>query len=74
MSNRGKEDTMAIVDFIDVARERRRLAPLREGEQMWSRLLAGQEARYIREHEEAAIEAGDFWGQAEEACDVDPVG
>jgi hypothetical protein len=41
---------------------------------MWSRLLAGQEARYIREQEEAAIEAEDFWGQAEEACDVDPIG
>jgi len=32
---------------------------------MWSRLLAGQEARYIREQEEAAIEAEDFWGQAQ---------
>jgi hypothetical protein len=42
----------------------RRFAPLGEGEQMWSRLLAGQEARYIREHEEeAAIEAEDFWGK-----------
>ena len=56
---------MAIVDFIDVARERRRLAPLGEGEQMWSRLVAGQEPRYIREQEEAAIEAVDFWGQAQ---------
>jgi hypothetical protein len=34
---------------------------------MWSRLLAGQEARYIREHEEeVAIEAEDFWGQAQQ--------
>ena len=33
---------------------------------MWSRLLAGQEARYIREHEEeAAIEAEDLWEQAQ---------
>ena len=54
---------MAIVDFIDAARERRRLAPLGEGEQMWSRLLAGQEARYIREKEEAAIEAGTSGGK-----------
>jgi len=23
---------------------------------------------------EAAIEAEDFWGQAEEACDMDPIG
>jgi hypothetical protein len=71
---RGKEETITIVDFIDAARERRRLAPLGDGEQMWSRLLAGQEARYIREQEEAAIEAEDFWGQAEEACSVDPIG
>ena len=65
---------MAIVDFIDGAGERRRLVPLGEGEQMRSRLLAGQEARYIREQVEVAIEAEDFWGQAEEACDVDPIG
>jgi len=32
------------------------LAPLGGGEQIPSRLLAGQEARYIREQEEAAIE------------------
>jgi hypothetical protein len=65
---------MTVVDFIDAAREQRRFAPLGEAEQMWSRLLAGQEARYIREKEEAAIEAEGFWGQAEEACDVDPIG
>ncbi len=41
---------------------------------MWSRLLAGQEARYIRGQEEAAIEAENFRGQAGEACDVDPIG
>ena len=65
---------MTIVDFIDAAREQRSFAPLGEGEQMWLRLLAGQEARYIREKEEAAIEAEDFWGATEEACDVDPIG
>ena len=65
---------MTIVDSIDAAREQGSFAPLGEGEQMWSRLLAGQEARYIREREEASIEAQDFWGQAEEACDVDPIG
>ena len=42
---------MTIVDFIDAAREQRSFAPLGEGEQMWSRLLASQEARYIREQE-----------------------
>ena len=54
---RGKEETMTIVNFIDAARVQRRFAPLGEGEQMWLRLLASQEARYIREQEEAAIEA-----------------
>ncbi len=48
---------MTIVDFIDAAGEQERFAPLGEGERMWSRLLASQEARYIREQEEAAIEA-----------------
>ena len=38
------------------------------------RLLASQEARYTREREEATIEAEDYWGQAEEACAVDPIG
>ncbi len=65
---------MTIVDFIDAAGEQERFAPLGEGERMWSRLLASQQARYIREKEEVAIEAEDFWGQAEEACDVDPIG
>ncbi len=45
---------MTIVDFIDAAGEQERFAPLGEGERMWSRLLASQEARYIREQEEAA--------------------
>jgi hypothetical protein len=74
MGDRGKEETMTIVDFIDVAREQRREAPLGEGGQRWLRSLAGQEARYIREQEEASIEAEDFYGQAEEACDMDPIG
>jgi hypothetical protein len=38
------------------------------------RLLASQEARYLREKEEAAIEAEDYWEQAEEACAIDPIG
>ena len=38
--------------------------------------LTVQEARTIlaRAQERAAIEAEDFWGQAEEACTVDPIG
>ena len=65
---------MTIVDVIDPARERRSFATLGEGELGLLRLLASQEARYIREQEEAAIEAEDFWGQAEEACAVEPIG
>jgi hypothetical protein len=66
---------MTIGNFIDAARrEQRSFAPHGEGEQMWLRVLASQEASYIREKEEAAIEAEDFWRQAEEACDVEPIG
>jgi hypothetical protein len=62
------------IDFIDAASEQGIFAPLREDERTWLRFLASQEARYIREQDEAAIEAEDFWGQADEACDVDPIG
>ena len=48
---------MTIVDVIDSAGEQRSLAPLREGERTWLRFLASQEARHIREQDEAAIEA-----------------
>jgi hypothetical protein len=65
---------MTIVDVTGAASEQSTFAPLGENERMWLRLLASQEARHIREQEEAAIEAEDYWGQAEEACDVDPVG
>jgi hypothetical protein len=65
---------MTIVDVIDSAREQRTLAPLGEGERTWLRFLANQEARHIREQDEAAIEAEDYWGQAEEACAVDSIG
>ena len=62
------------IDFIDAASEQGTFAPLGEDERTWLRFLASQEARYIREQDEAAIEAEDYWGQAEEACDVDPIG
>jgi hypothetical protein len=65
---------MTIVDVIDSAREQRTLASLGEGERTWLRFLASQEARHIREQDEAAIEAEDYWGQAEEAYAVDPIG
>ena len=62
------------IDLIGAAKEKGSFAPLREGERAWLRLFASQEARYIREQEQAAIEAEDYWGQAEEACAVDPIG
>jgi hypothetical protein len=65
---------MTIVDVIDSAGEQRSLAPLGEGERRWLSFLASQQVRHIREQEEAAIEAEDYWGQAEEACAVDPIG
>jgi hypothetical protein len=38
-------------------------------------LLAAQEARDTqRRAEEAAIDAEDYWTQAEEACAVEPIG
>ena len=65
---------MTIVDVIDSAGEQRSLAPLGEGERRRLHFLASQQVRHIREQEEAAIEAEDYWGQAEEACAVDPIG
>jgi len=68
-----EEGTMTI-DVIGAATEKGSFTPLGEGERTWLRFLASQEARYIREQEDAAIEAKDYWGQAEEACAVDPIG
>ncbi len=62
------------IDFIDAASEQGTFAPLGEDERTWLRFLASQEARYIREQDEATIEAEDYWGQADEACAVDPIG
>ena len=63
------------IDVVDAARENGHyFTPPREGERTLARMLAMQEARYVREREEAAIEAEDYWGQAEEACAVDPIG
>ena len=68
-----EEETLTI-DIVGAAREKRSFAPLGEGERTWLHFLASQEARYIRKQEEAAIEAEDYWGQAEEACAIDPIG
>jgi len=62
------------IDVVGAARENGYFAPHREDERALARMLAIQEARYVREQEEAAIEAEDSWGQAEEACAIDPVG
>jgi hypothetical protein len=62
------------IDVLGAATEKGSCAPLGEGERTWLRFLASQEARCIREQEEAAIEDEDYWGQAEEACAVDPIG
>ena len=62
------------IDFSDAAIEQGTFAPIGEDERTWLRFLAGQEARYVREQDEAAIEAEDYWGQADEACAVDPIG
>jgi hypothetical protein len=65
---------MTIVDVIDSTGEQRSLAPLGGVERRWLRFLASQEARYVREQDEAAIEAADYWEQAEEVCSIDPIG
>jgi hypothetical protein len=64
-----KEETMTI-NIIDTARDRDSFAPP-IGDEL---LLAAQDARYIREQEEAAIDEEDFWTQAEEANAIDPIG
>jgi hypothetical protein len=60
--------------LIDSARDEGSFATLEVGGRAWLRLLASQEARYLRENEEAAIEAENYWEQAEEACAIDPIG
>jgi hypothetical protein len=63
------------IGLIDAARDEGAFAsPAESSRRAWLRLLASQEARYAREKEEATIEAEDYWGQAEEACAVDPIG
>jgi len=68
-----EEETMTI-DFIDAASEQGTFAPLGGDERTWLCFLASQQARYTCEQDEAAIEAEDYWGQADEACALDPIG
>jgi hypothetical protein len=68
-----EEETMAI-NLIDAARDNDPFSLTGEGQQALLRLLASQKVSDTRAQEEAAIDAEDFWTQAEEACAVDPIG
>jgi hypothetical protein len=60
--------------LIDSARDEGAFASPTKDRRAWLRLLAREEARYTLEREQDAIEAEDYWGQAEEACTIDPIG
>jgi len=62
------------INLTGTAKDNDPLALTREVERALLRLLASRELRDTRAQEEAAIDAEDFWTQAEEACAVDPVG
>jgi hypothetical protein len=62
------------INLTGTAKDNDHLALTVEAEQALLCLLASQELRDTRAQEEAAIEAEDFWTQAEEACAVDPIG
>ncbi len=62
------------IGLIDSARDAGAFASPTECGRAWLRPLARQEARYFREREDTAIEAEDYWEQAEEVCAVDPIG
>ena len=62
------------INLAGTAEDNDSLAVTREVERALSRLLASRELRDTLAQEEAAIDAEDFWTQAEEACAVDPIG
>jgi hypothetical protein len=62
------------INVIDAARDRGLSAHPIGGEETLLLLLAAQDANYIREQEEAAIDEEDFWTLAEEANAIDPIG
>jgi len=62
------------INLTGTAKDNDPLALTREVERALLRLLASRELRDTLAQEEAAIDAEDFWTQAEEACAVDPVG
>jgi hypothetical protein len=62
------------INVIDTARDRSLSAYPIGDEDTLLLFLAAQDARYIREQEEAAIDEEDYWTQAEEANAIDPIG
>jgi hypothetical protein len=62
------------INLIGTARDNDPLPLTGEVKQALLRLLASQKVKDTRAQEEAAIDAEDFWTQAEEACAVDPIG
>jgi hypothetical protein len=62
------------INLTGTAKDKDTLELIVEAEQALLRLFASQEARDTPAQEEAAIDAEDFWTQAEEACSVDPIG
>jgi len=63
------------IDAIDAARDAGAFTrPAELGRRTWLRFLASQKAKHAHEQEEEAIEAEDYWEQAEEVCSVDPIG
>ncbi len=62
------------INLTDTAKDNDPLALTGEVEQVLLRLLASREVRDTRMQEETAIDAEDFWTQAEEACAVDLIG
>ena len=62
------------INLAGTAKDNDPLALMGAVEQVLLRLLASREVRDTRTQEETAIDAEDFWTQAEETCAVDPVG
>ena len=62
------------INLTGTAKDDDPLALTGKVEQVLLRLFASREARDTRAQEETAIDAEDFWTQAEEACAVDPIG
>jgi hypothetical protein len=64
------------INVIDAARDKNTFATPRGSKRTLLTLLSTQDARDIqrRAQEEAAIDAEDFWTQADEASAIDPIG